>query len=575
MTLILDLLAQLISYNKHVLIKYKYRLYFLQVIIVSLFVLIWIQLFNLQIIKSQGLISKAEKQFYEKPVALRGDIRDRNGNLLVLDIVNYDLYLKVKSIQEIKDERINELAEVLKIDPVKLKHKISNTRINNRISSGISEITNSKIKKNDFDFVYLHPVVKRVYPHKRMAAQVVGFINNDREGQHGVEYAHEDLLTKISERNSRNSLYQKGTDIVLTIDSALQEYAEEELAKAVSESRASKGAIIVISPKTGEIYAWAVQPNYDPNEFFKEKTIKNWSITDIYEAGSTFKVLTVASALETMSITANSTFYDPGFLKVGKRTIKNHNRGKPQQITLLELFKQSSNVASAQVGLKMGPENFYKAIKKFMIGKKTGIDLPGESQGLLLDFHKWKEIDCATTGFGQGAVSVTPIQLVSAVCAIANHGLWVQPHILKGTWEGEYNLINETPMQIKQEQSVSSEVADYVSDLLKQSVQENVEAMAYIAGNVPGYNVAGKTGTAQKLRPDGKGYWGGHTVASFIGYLPAENPEILTLVVIDDPKTGGGWGNTVCGPVFNRVASVAAQIYIEKKIRKDENNNEN
>jgi cell division protein FtsI/penicillin-binding protein 2 len=575
MTLILNLLAQLISYNKYVLIKYKYRLYFLQLIILFLFILIWVQLFNLQVIKSQGLVSKAEKQFYEKPVALRGDIRDRYGNLLVLDVVNYDLYLKAKSIQEIKDEKIKELAEILKTDPVKFKQKISNTRINNRIFSGITEIVNNKIKKNNFDFVYLHPVVKRVYPHKRMAAQVVGFINNDREGQHGVEYAHEDLLTKISERNSRNSLYQKGSDIVLTIDSALQEYAEEELAKAVSESRASKGAIIVISPKTGEIYAWAVQPNYDPNQFFKEKTIKNWSITDIYEPGSTFKILTIAGALETMSITANSTFYDPGFLKVGKRTIKNHNQGKAQQINLLELFKQSSNVASAQVGLKMGPENFYKSIKKFMIGKKTGIDLPGESQGLLLDFRKWKEIDCATTGFGQGAVSVTPIQLVSAISAIANHGLWIQPHILKGTWEGEYNLINETPMQIKQEQAVSSEVADYVSDLLKQSVQENVEAMAYIAGNVPGYNVAGKTGTAQKLRPDGRGYWGGHTVASFIGYLPAENPEILTLVVIDDPKTGGGWGNTVCGPVFNNVAKVAAQIFIEKKIRKDENVNEN
>ena len=266
-----------------------------------------------------------------------------------------------------------------------------------------------------------------------------------------------------------------------------------------------------------------------------------------------------------MTIEKTSTFYDPGFLKVGKRIIKNHAKTKPQYINLLELFKQSSNVAAAQVALSMKPENFYNSIKHFMIGVKTNIDLPGESQGLLLNSKKWRTIDTATTAFGQGAVSVTPLQLACAVSSIANHGIWIQPHVLKGIWDPNYMLISETPKNILSEQVISIEVADYVSGLLKQSVKENVKAMAYIAGIVPGHEIAGKTGTAQKIRPDGKGYWGGHTVASFIGYFPPNDPEILILVVIDDPKTGGGWGNTVCGPVFNNVAKVAAKRILSIK----------
>lgn len=556
-------------------IKYRDRLFFIEVIVLILFFLIWIQLFNLQVIKSSGLISEVEKQLHRKQVLLRGDIRDRNGNLLVLDVIKYDLYSNVKDINKIPEKKIIKLANILEIEPSKLKQKLSSVRINNKLLTEINETTTNRIKGGDFYFVYPIPNVKRTYPHKRMASQIIGFINNDRSGQHGVECQYEDLLTKISEKPNKVHFYPKGNDLVLTIDSQLQEFAEKELHKAVSESMASKGAIIVLSPKTGEVYAWAVQPSYDPNLFYKEKVIKNWSITDIYEPGSTFKILTVSGALENMVINSHSSFYDPGFLKVGKRTVKNHHRAKPQQITLLELFKQSSNVASAQIGLLMGPEKFYKSIKSFMVGTRTGVDLPGESRGLLLESNKWKEIDCATTGFGQGAVSVTPIQLVSAVASIANHGVWIQPHVLKGTWEPSYNLILESPYQIKKEQVISQETADLVSALLKQSVEENVKAMAYIAGNVPGYNVAGKTGTAQKLRPDGKGYWGGHTVASFIGYLPAEDPEILALVVVDDPKTGGGWGNTVCGPVFNRVAEMAAKIFLADNPNKKNEENKN
>ncbi len=548
-------------------LTYKQRLFILQFFFLLIFILIWIQLFNLQILKSQGLITEAKKQFYQPQIKLRGDIRDRSGQLLALDLINYDLYNSINNVEKIPKERINNLAKVLNTSPANLIQKLSQ-RKNTKIFSGINESQIITIRKNYKEIVHSYTKTIRTYPHKRMAAHVLGFVNSDGKGQHGVESSYDDLITKIAEYSNKNQLYPKGTDIALTIDSILQEYAEEELRQAAQKSGATRGSIIVISPKTGEIYAWAIYPGFDPNIFYKEKSIKNWSITDIYEPGSTFKVITVSSALENMTIDRNSTFFDNGFLKVGKRTIKNHNKTKPQYINLLELFKQSSNVASAQVALSMKPEDFYNSIKSFMIGKKTNVDLYGESDGLLLNYKQWKPIDIATTAFGQGAVSVTPLQLACAISAIANHGVWVQPHLLKGIWDPNYALISKSPNDIFTEQVISKDTADFVSGLLKQSVKENVEAMAYIPGNVPGYEVAGKTGTAQKIRPDGKGYYAGHTVASFIGYFPASDPEVLILVVIDDPKTGGGWGNTVCGPIFNNVAKVAA-----KRVLKPHNKN--
>ena len=547
-------------------IKYHQRLFILELLITFAFISILYQLINIQIVKSDGIVAQAKRQFYRKPIVLRGDIRDRNGNLLVLDIINYDLYNNVQELKKIPNERIQKLSEILKIPKDTLLKKLSQKR-NTKILANIKEDTVKKIQEEKINFIFADPKITRSYPHKKLASHIIGFVNYDHNGQHGVEYFNNGILTTIPESSSKKPVFLKGTGIVLTIDSLLQEYAESELNKAMNKSRAERGTIIVMSPKTGEILAWAVSPGFDPNTFYKERILKNWSITDIYQPGSTFKILTISAALENSAIERNDSFYDTGSLKVGKRIIKNHGKTKPQYINLLELFKQSSNVAAAQVGLKMEPEIFYNTLKKFRIGQKTNIDLPGESNGLLLDNKKWRTIDSATTAFGQGAVSLTPLQLASAISAIANHGMWMQPYILKGIWDPNYNLIAKSPYEKFSEQVISPETADYVSELLKQSVDENVKAMAYIGGNVPGYKVAGKTGTAQKVRTDGKGYLGGHTVASFIGYLPAEDPSILTIVVIDDPKTEGGWGNTICGPVFNNVAKMAAKRFIESPLK--------
>ena len=545
-------------------LKYKYRLSFLIVLFLSVFVLIWVQLFKLQISNSNELITEAKKHFFKPTFQLRGDIRDRNSNLLAIDTIEYDLYNNVKDIKKLPTDKIKNLAHLLNTSYDQLVQKLSQQK-NTKMFSSLNEETATTVQKNYFDIAYPVPKAKRAYPYKSTASHIIGFVNNDRKGQHGIELFYNNLITKPAEYSNKNNLYPKGTDIVLTIDTALQEFAEEKLESTIKTSKAEKGTVIVLSPKTGEIYAWSVYPKYNPNTFYKEKAIKNWAITDIYEPGSTFKVISIASALENNVITEDSKFYDEGKLEVGKRIIRNHHKTEPQYINLLELFKQSSNVVSSKIALLMEPKDFYNSIKNFMIGQKTGIDLPGESIGLLKDYKKWREIDRATTSFGQGSVSVTPIQLASAISVIANKGIWVQPHVLKGIWDNQYNLITKSPHEIKTKQVVSEDTANLVSMLLRQSVKENIEAKDYIGGNIPGYEVAGKTGTAQKIRPDGRGYLPGQTVASFIGYFPADNPEILILAVVDDPKTAGRWGNTICGPIFNSVAQFAAKRILNSK----------
>ena len=544
------------------LVGYKVRFFLLQFFYLFFFIVIFFSLVDLQFIKSEALIQEARKQWFNQPLFLKGDVRDRNGVLLGLDVIVYDLYKGAKPTEIINEGKINELSDILNINKQKFKEHLYSRKINTAVISGINGEVARKIKNKNLGFVYLKPNIKRIYPHGGLAAHILGFVNKDRNGQQGIELFYEEILKKLNNEKQFH-LYPKGTDLVLTIDSALQEFAEEELKKVMQTSKAERGTIIALSPRTGEIYAWAISPTFNPNFYFKEKNFENWALTDIYQPGSTFKAITVSCALENMTINKDSSFYDSGSIKIDKRIIRNHHKNKPQYINLLELFKQSSNVASAQVGLTMKPEMFYNSLKNFMIGAKTNIDLPGESDGLLLSYKKWKRLDSGTTSFGQGAVSLTPLQLASAVASIANHGVWVRPHVLKGVWNSRYKLVEENPSDISTYQVISTEVADFVSNLLKQSVKENLASMSYIGGDIPGYEVAGKTGTAQKVNPEGKGYKAGHTVASFIGYFPANDPKMLILVVVDDPKIGGGWGNTVCGPIFNNVAKVAVKRVIE------------
>jgi cell division protein FtsI/penicillin-binding protein 2 len=261
----------------------------------------------------------------------------------------------------------------------------------------------------------------------------------------------------------------------------------------------------------------------------------------------------VASGLQSGAITPSWTYYDTGVLAVGNRSVHNHDGGHGL-LDLKKLFIHSSNVASAKIGLLMTPKQFWTMLSAFGLGHQTGVDIPGESAGLLTPYRYWKPIDQATTGFGQGAIAVTPLQLAAAVGTVANGGIWVQPHLIRRIYDPRTGVTEKWTEPVKR-RVISQEIAKLECVLLADNVYEGSQ----IAGQIPGYRVAGKTGTAQKVTASGRGYQAGATIASFVGFLPAKNPQLLCLAVIDTPKTDGGWGNTVAGPVFNSVAMEAAR----------------
>jgi cell division protein FtsI (penicillin-binding protein 3) len=337
----------------------------------------------------------------------------------------------------------------------------------------------------------------------------------------------------------------------LTIDSAIQHVAEIELAKMARKTKADRGAVIVLNPKNGEILGFAVYPSYNPNKYnsYKLSVIKNWALSDVYPPGSTLKILTVASALETGTITENERVDDTGKVKIQGWEIKNHDYYKnrdPGIIDLVTLFRRSSNVGSLKVALKMTPYQHHKMLKLFGLGEKTGIDLPGESSGILPCVDKWDKITQASIAFGY-SVAATPVQIASAVGAIANNGVWITPHVIQKS---------DDDNSIKRIQVLSPETCKIMTRLLTESIEKGDAK----AGKIPKYTVAGKTGTSKKPNANGKGYSDSDNYTSFIGYFPANNPKALIMVVVDNPKTGNVWGSTIAGPIFNAVAVEVGRI---------------
>jgi cell division protein FtsI/penicillin-binding protein 2 len=319
----------------------------------------------------------------------------------------------------------------------------------------------------------------------------------------------------------------------------------------IIEKQALRGAVIVMNPNNGEILGYAVYPTYNPNDF-KAATytqLKNWTLSDVFPPGSTFKVLTVASAVQNDKIHRNSTVCDTGKVEIGGWTITNYDYHKfpyPGDITMEYLFQHSSNVGSLKVALLMTPKEFYNSLYKFGIGQKTGIDLPGESTGLLPKPETWDMSRHASMGYGYGA-SVTCIQMVTAIAAIANDGLKITPHVVKYSEE-------ELPKHVKKTRVMSPEKARLVTEFLTKSTSRTKLPL-----NLPNYQVASKTGTSRKTMEGAKGYTD-KLYTSAVGYLPASDPQVVIYVVVDSAKGWEIWGSTVAVPVFAEVAKQVARI---------------
>lgn len=343
-------------------------------------------------------------------------------------------------------------------------------------------------------------------------------------------------------------------NLTLTIDEPIQYKSEEEISKAVKGSNAVSGSIIVMDIKSGEILALASYPDFDPNDYrkYKENVWYNRAVSDVYEPGSTFKLVTISSALDEGVISEGTKVYSPDTLKLGGRVIKNSHNAKfnTRYLSIKEILRESVNTGAAQIAIKLGKEKFYKHMKDYGFGEYTGVGLMGESRGLLNDPASWNKPDIAMMAFGQ-SIAVTPVQLISSLTAIVNGGNRMKPRLVKKI-EGEDSNFVKVFAPESMGQAISGKVAGEMLLLCEDVVENGTGHLA----KIPGFRVGGKTGTAQKSRPGGGGYMEGRYVASFIGFTPLTDPRLAVLVVVDDPKPVY-WGERIAAPVFKQVAEFA------------------
>jgi len=493
--------------------------------------------------------------------ARRGSIYDREGEPLAVSMEARDIYAV----------------------PATIKDPEGASKVIAGVLGGTADEYLSKLKK-DSPFVYLERKVdleraaaledldlegigfqessRRVYPSNELACQVLGFVGVDDEGLDGIEKYYDDILAGtpgklIAEKGSRGipipggvSVQEDAVDgenIVLTIDKDIQYQAHVELQKAVDKWGAKAGSVLVMDPDTGAILAMASTPGFDPNNFADAdaKAFRNRPIVDTYEPGSTIKSLTAAAVIEEKLFTPTSMFDLPSTLKVGGRTIHESHPRASVRWSLTQIVTNSSNVGAVKLGIALGEERLYDYFVRFGLTEKTGVDFPGEGTGWLPPPSQWSASSIGNIPFGQG-VSVTPIQLARALGAIANGGQLVTPHFLDSLPDSP-----EKSIVWPRKQAISEKTASEMRDVLQAVVSEGTGSSARVSG----YTVAGKTGTAQKARTDGvAGYATGKYVASFSGFVPADDPAVLIIVTLDEPSNSI-FGGTVAAPTFSALAS--------------------
>ena len=536
--------------------------------VIALFLFI-IYLFCIQVLDVRHFRVKAKNQRRASSFVMRGDIYDRNGIKLATDTVYYDIFARKEDFVHTPEELAKILAPILKISQFDLTEKLRQDVSLISLKKNVDRHTRDEIAKLNLREIPMDKKSVRTYPQGTLAAHVLGYYNFDADVSSGVELTAKDKLESVEKASNYEMtpkgkvIYNistdpiaatkpvKGKDVTLTIDAAVQHVCEKALMKAVGKFKAHRGAVIVMNPRNGEILAYAVYPYFDPNNFKSATSlqIKNWTLTDIFPPGSTFKTITVASAMELGKINRYTKINDTGKIKVGWWTIKNYDYARhpnPGMIDLVYLFEHSSNVASVLVAQMMSKYEYYDMLKKFGFGEKTGIDLPGESVGLLKPPSRWDAADHASMGYGYGS-SVTAIQMVSAVSAIANDGVRVTPHVIKYTPE-------EEAVKIKKVQVMSPEHARIVTDLLTESINRGKSPI-----KSDSYNIAAKTGTSIKPKENGSGYTN-KLYTSIVGYMPSSDPQVLIYVIVDSAQGGEIWGNTVAAPIFKEISMQISHI---------------
>ncbi|ADL07708.1 stage V sporulation protein D [Thermosediminibacter oceani] len=539
----------------------KRRLVFLLLLCLVLNIALIGRVFWIQFVRGDELRQKAREQWTrDAPVEpKRGTIYDRNMNPLAISASVNSVMASPPDIKDI-EKTASLLSPVLNIDKDALVKTLEDAKAKKRgsifIKRKITDEEAEAVRKLNLKGIYFTEESKRFYPEKNLASHVLGFTGIDSQGLDGIELVYDKYLRGIPGRiiSEKDALSrelpfglekyippEEGLNLVLTIDKVIQHIAERELEKALAEHNAKKGTIIIMDPKTGEILAMANKPDYDPNDYknYPSSLWRNSAVSDVYEPGSTFKIITASAGLEEGVVRPGDSFYDPGYIVVAGVRIKCWRSGGHGSQTFAQVVQNSCNPGFVEVGSRLGKERFIKYIKGFGFGETTGIDLPGEAKGIF-NPAKIGPVELATVSFGQG-ISVTPIQLVTAVATVANDGKMPQPHIAKALVDKDGRVVYEFKPRVVR-QVISEETAAEMKKLLESVVENGTGGRAKIEG----YRVAGKTGTAEK-------YADGKYVASFVGFAPADDPKFVALVVIDEPSTGIYYGGQIAAPVFQKV----------------------
>ncbi len=551
------------------------RMKMILLVILFVFLIIILRIFYIQVIDYKKL-NKYATSLWNRNLPIEGNrglMLDRNGKVIVNNITTSSLVIIPSQVKD-KELTAKKLAEILKVDYTEmLKHvskKSSIERVHpegRRLSFDIAD----KINALNLPGVYLVKETKRNYPYDKYLATTIGFVGIDNQGLSGLELLYDKYLTGeygaikyyADAKGNKLSLDenyeqpQDGMNLNLTIDLDLQAALERELDNAYMAYNPDQAWGLAINPNTGEVLAISSRPNFSPSNHesaSKEVINRNLPVWATYEPGSTFKIITLASALEEKLVDLeNEHFYDSGSVHVENANIHCWKHGGHGEQTFKEVVENSCNPGFVTLGLRLGKEKLFSYIKKFGFGEKTGIDLNGEENGILFNPDKIGLVETATTAFGQG-VSVTAIQQVMAVSAAINGGNLYKPFVVKSISEPETNhvILKNEPTLVRN--VIKSSTSKEVRETLESVVANGTGRNAYIEG----YRVGGKTGTAQKA-VNGR-YLVGNYIVSFIGFLPTDKPEILVYVAIDNPKGVTQYGGTVAAPIVRNILLSAIDI---------------
>ncbi|MBR1886290.1 MAG: PASTA domain-containing protein [Schwartzia sp.] len=556
--------------QRHVAVNFRRALFG----VMAIFFLLVLRYGWIQLVQGDELAARVRHETGEERVmqSPRGAILDRNGREMAVSLMMKSLFIDPNNVEKGKEDEVAaKLAPLVGLTQDAVRRDIEQSGgfvwVKRFLSTDEVKAVRDLIRAEGYNCLGFQDEPKRYYPNEELAANILGFVGTDDVGLDGIEQAYDDLIKgvvaetfvqtdNVSDRpilgsvSSRRVMPRRNQckTVQLTIDATVQFMVEEVLDEAFAETQPHSVTALVMKTKTGEILAMASRPSYNPNHFedYPMETWSNRAVSHIYEPGSTFKSVVAAAALEEGLVAPNDWFVDPGFLIVSEKRIENWSGDSFGTVTFTDVMKQSINTCFALLGLDLGADRLDKYVRRFGFGEMTGIELPAEETGLLFEVDEMRDSDIATMSIGQ-SIAVTPLQLITAMSAIANDGVLMKPYIVKAVYNEDGTVYEETkPRQVRR--VISTETDKTLIGLLEQVVSTGGGQKA----KVKGYRIGGKTGTAQKINTDAVGYKEGSYIASFCGFAPVEDPEVALLVIIDEPL-GTYYGGQIAAPVAAKI----------------------